>query len=224
MRILAIETASEACSVALFEAAPEGALKDAGLIAHDHRILGRGHAEALVPMIADLPEKGKATRIVVSLGPGSFTGVRIGLATARALGVAWGAQVLGYPTAQLVACGALQSTARPITVCMNGGHGEWFVQSFDADGAADADIRSLTPGQAAAANVHRAFAGNRARECAALFDDERLAIELGPDARHANLLHETHFTADLRPIYGRAPDAKPQNPAQTPTRSGTAAP
>ncbi|MGB3469748.1 MAG: tRNA (adenosine(37)-N6)-threonylcarbamoyltransferase complex dimerization subunit type 1 TsaB [Erythrobacter sp.] len=221
MRILAIETASEACSVALFEGAPEGALAGARLIAHDHRILGRGHAEALVPMIADLPEKGKAARIVVSLGPGSFTGVRIGLATARALGVAWGADVLGYPTARLVACQpAAQSDPRPVTVCLNGGHGEWFVQSFDADGAPDADIRSLTPGQTAADTVHRVIVGNRARECAALFDDDRLAIDLGPDARHVNLLDETHFTADLRPIYGRAPDAKPQ----TPFRSGAAAP
>ncbi len=66
-------------------------------------LLHRGHAERLVPMIAELPGKGRADRILVSLGPGSFTGVRIGLAAARALGLAWGSEVLGYPTLALVA-------------------------------------------------------------------------------------------------------------------------
>jgi tRNA threonylcarbamoyl adenosine modification protein YeaZ len=126
MRMLAIETASEACSVALFEGE--------ALLAHDHRVIGRGHAEALVPMIAALPDKGRADRILVSLGPGSFTGVRIGLATARALGFAWGAKVLGYPTLALIAAQArAEHPGAPVTVCVNGGHGEWFVQDFGAD-------------------------------------------------------------------------------------------
>ena len=90
MRILAIETATEACSAALFD---NGALVDSR-----HEVLGRGHAERLVPMIAELPGKGRADEIRVSLGPGSFTGVRIGLAVARALGIAWHAEVRGYPT------------------------------------------------------------------------------------------------------------------------------
>ena len=114
MRMLAIETASEACSIALFEGET--------LIASDHRIIGRGHAEALVPMIGALPDKGRAERIVVSLGPGSFTGVRIGLATARALGFAWSAEVLGYPTLALIAAQAQAvHPGKPLTVCVNGG-------------------------------------------------------------------------------------------------------
>ncbi|MEM7666204.1 MAG: tRNA (adenosine(37)-N6)-threonylcarbamoyltransferase complex dimerization subunit type 1 TsaB [Pseudomonadota bacterium] len=200
VRTLAIETASEACSIALFE--------DSALVAHDHRVLGRGHAEALVPMISELPDKGRADRILVSLGPGSFTGVRIGIATARALGFAWGAEVLGYPTLALVAVRAWQPTPRPITVCMNGGHGEWFVQNFTHDRATD-EVRSLTPEQAAKTPVHPTIVGNRAKQLAALFDDGRLVLDLLPDARATNLLHETRLTANLSPIYGRGPDAKP---------------
>lgn len=197
-RILAIETASEACSVALFQ--------DGDLIAHDHRVLGRGHAERLVPMIAALPDKGRATRILVSLGPGSFTGVRIGIATARALGFAWGAEVLGYETLANVAA---QAEPAGVTVCMNGGHGEWFVQNF-ADGAPQDEARSLTPEAARAACRHDAIAGNRAGELAALFDESKLGLDLLPDARAAFLLGAEALTADLTPIYGRAPDATPQ--------------
>jgi tRNA threonylcarbamoyl adenosine modification protein YeaZ len=204
MRVLAIETASEACSVALFE----GAI----LLAHDHRVLGRGHAERLIPMIEGLPENGRADRILVSLGPGSFTGVRVGLAAARALGIAWRAEVLGYQTLRLVQLHAWQPTPRAVTVCMNGGHGEWFVQNFEADNAAKNDVRSLSPDQVKSEGVHRVIVGNRAKECAALFDDDRVVVDILPDARKANLLHETHLTADLSPIYGRAPDATPQKP------------
>ena len=121
MRTLAIDCATEACSVALFE--------DDALLAGDFRVLGRGHAEQLVPMIAALPEKGRAGRILVALGPGSFTGVRVGVAAARALGLAWQAEVLGYPTLALVAAMArAECGAKPLAVVMTGGHGEWFVQ------------------------------------------------------------------------------------------------
>lgn len=199
-RILAIETASEACSVALFE--------DDRRIAHDHRVLGRGHAESLIPMIEALPQNGRADRILVSLGPGSFTGVRIGIAAARALGFAWGAQVLGYPTLALVAARSWQIEPRDVTVCMNGGHGEWFVQDFAHDRPED-EARSLTPEAALARGAQRVIAGNRAKEFAAQLSDERVVLDLLPDAGAVQLLHETLLTSDLTPIYGRAPDATP---------------
>ncbi|WP_324076117.1 MAG: tRNA (adenosine(37)-N6)-threonylcarbamoyltransferase complex dimerization subunit type 1 TsaB [Erythrobacter sp.] len=202
MRMLAIETASEACSIALFEGET--------LLAHEHRVIGRGHAEALVPMIAALPHKGRATRILVSLGPGSFTGVRIGLATARALGFAWRAEVLGYPTLALVAAQALQQhPGAPLTVCTNGGHGEWFVQDFAADGAPQGEVRSLTPADAAERGSQRVIAGNRAKEFAALLGDGHEVIETLPDAAAALSLGQARLTADLVPIYGRGPDATP---------------
>lgn len=200
MRTLTIECATEACSAALFDGST--------LVEGRFEVLGRGHAERLVPMIAELPDKGRADRILVSLGPGSFTGVRIGLATARALGLAWGAQVLGYPTLALVAARTWQPDPRPVTVCMNGGHGEWFVQNFSAGDVAEDDVRSLPPEEAARAARHSVIAGNRAEELAKLLGDERMVLDLLPDARAANLLHEARLTTNLAPIYGRAPDAK----------------
>lgn len=200
MRILAIETATEACSVALFD--------NTKLVDAQHEVLGRGHAERLVPMIAELPEKGRADRILVSLGPGSFTGVRIGLAVARALGIAWGTEVLGYPTLALVAAIARADRAGPVSVCMNGGHGEWFVQNFAADEQAEDEVRSLVPDAAAQAARHRVLVGNRAKELAALLDEDAIVLELTPDARAAYLLHESRLSTDLAPFYGRGPDAK----------------
>jgi tRNA threonylcarbamoyladenosine biosynthesis protein TsaB len=204
MRTLAIETASEACSIALFGA-------DGALLAHDHRIIGRGHAEELVPMIAALPDKGRAARILVSLGPGSFTGVRIGLAAARALGFAWGAEVFGYPTLALVAAMAQAGhPASPVTICMNGGHGEWFVGDFGADGLPLSEIASLTPEAALARPGHALVAGNRAADWADLRSDSPHAIvDLLPDAREVLSVPRSLITTDLALIYGRGPDATP---------------
>ena len=200
MRMLAIETATEACSVALFE--------DGDVIGSFHETIGRGHAERLVPMIADLPGKGRADEIRVSLGPGSFTGVRIGLATARALGVAWGTPVRGYPTLALVAAIAQAEAAGPVTVCMNGGHGEWFLQEFAADGLPETEVRSLVPEEARLAARHPVVAGNRAAQLAEGLDGPRRALDILPDARGVAWLSDRLLTEQLSPIYGRPPDAK----------------
>ena len=198
---LAIECATTACSVALFE---NGELVDGR-----YEVLGRGHAERLVPMIAELPGKGRAARIVVSLGPGSFTGVRIGLATGRALGLAWGSQVLGYPTLALVAAMArAKRPGEPVSVCMTGGHGEWFVQNFGLDAEPDDVLLSLPPREAAAACRHAILAGSQAQAVAAMLDEGREALDILPDARQAHLLLEREIAAHLSPIYGRPPDAR----------------
>tara|TARA_Y100000815_G_scaffold226302_1_gene214158 strand:- start:106 stop:612 length:507 start_codon:yes stop_codon:yes gene_type:complete len=160
-------------------------------------------------MIAELPEKGRADTILVSLGPGSFTGVRIGIATARALGFAWQAEVLGYPTLALVAAMARDTeAASPVTVCMNGGHGEWFVQDFDSAGMPEAEVASLTQDAARARGFHAIVAGDRAKDLVASADGTR-GIEILPDARRAFTLPRALLTPDLTPIYGRGPDAKP---------------
>ncbi|KHL25553.1 peptidase M22 [Croceibacterium mercuriale] len=199
MRLLAIDTATPACSVALFH--------DDRLIAGDYAVIGRGHAERLVPMIAALPDRGRADRICVSLGPGSFTGVRIGLATARALGLAWGAEVLGYPTLALVAAMAREESAQAVSVAMTGGHGEWFVQSFTQTGLPDGDAMSLPPQEAQVACTAPLVAGDRAAELVAVRGWGE-AQETLPDARAFDRLPPACLLSALSPLYGRAPDAR----------------
>ena len=198
MRTLVIDSATEACSVALFNGTE--------LVAGDWRLLGRGHAEALVPMIAGLPDKGRADRIVVSIGPGSFTGVRVGLAAAKALALAWRAEALGYPTLALVAAMARnQRGARDLLVAMTGGHGEWFVEGFDAGGRTSRPLASLRPEECP--DLPEALvAGSQAQ---ALVDARGFgeALALLPDARAFTLLPDASLCPPA-PLYGRPPDAK----------------
>ncbi len=200
MRTLVIESATEACSTALFDGGD--------LLAGAYEVIGRGHAERLVPMIAELPDKGRAGRIVVSLGPGSFTGVRIGLAAARALGLAWRAEVVGYPTLALVAAMARATDPGPVTVCMTGGHGEWFVQDFTADGLPERALASVKPQDAHKYAHHAVVAGSQAKASAAFEGPGQVLLDLLPDARAFPLFPHSLLTADLAPIYGRPPDAR----------------
>ena len=200
MRTLAIDCATEACSVALLEGSE--------VIAAAHHVLGRGHAEHLVPMIAGLPDKGRAQRILVSLGPGSFTGVRIGIATARALGFAWGAEVLGYPTLALVAAMAREQHPGPVTVCMTGGHGEWFIQNFLATGMPEETLASLSWQDSVKYGNHTVIAGSKARDKAMLEGPGHIVLDILPDARFAQSIPAELLTATVSPIYGRGPDAR----------------
>ncbi|GLK46956.1 MULTISPECIES: tRNA (adenosine(37)-N6)-threonylcarbamoyltransferase complex dimerization subunit type 1 TsaB [Novosphingobium] len=197
---LVIDSATDACSVALFSGDT--------LVAGEYRLLGRGHAEALVPMIAALPGKGRANRIAVALGPGSFTGVRVGLAAARALALAWGAHTVGYPTLALIAAMARGSEGnRPLAVATSGGHGEWFVESFAADGTGIHALASLRPDAAAASVTEELVVGSQAQALIAARGSGR-ALPLLPDARAFLLLPETALLTETHPLYGRGPDAK----------------
>lgn len=201
MRLLVIDSASEACSVALVEA---GAIVD-----YRHDVIGRGHAERLVPRIAELADGGRAAAIRVGCGPGSFAGVRIGVAAARALAFGWGVSAQGFSTLALVAAGAANAIAEAdgALVVMEGGHGQWFVQPFAADLRPRGEVRSLVPDEAILRD-DALVVGNRAEAFVAHRGMGR-AISALPDARAFPWLPEDALFDDPSPIYGRAPDAKP---------------
>ncbi|OYY67872.1 tRNA threonylcarbamoyladenosine biosynthesis protein TsaB [Sphingomonas sp. 28-63-12] len=203
MRTLVIDTATAACSVALIE--------DDRLIAIGNERVGRGHAERLVPMIAELPGGGRADRIVVDCGPGSFTGIRVGVAAARGLGLGWSVPVYGYSSLALLAAAhfAAHPGHAPIAVILEGGHGEVFIQGFaGAPLAPIAAMQSLAPAAAIILLGDRTGVGSGTRFLAAL-DPALPLIDALPNAADLIALPAEFATLPPRPIYGRAPDATP---------------
>jgi len=201
--LLAIDCATAACSAALID--------DGELIAERHELVGRGHAERLLPMIAellqDLPPGVRPDAILVDCGPGSFTGVRVGLAAAHGLAIGWRVPLAGFSSMAAVAAA---SGARDVAVALQGGHGEIFVQSFGGDPLAPLDaLRSLAPPAAAEAVRASLVLGSAAEALVDLRGSGEWRDAL-PRAGAARLLPEPLRSLPPRPIYGRAPDAKPQ--------------
>ncbi|MGQ0661634.1 tRNA (adenosine(37)-N6)-threonylcarbamoyltransferase complex dimerization subunit type 1 TsaB [Sphingosinicella sp.] len=196
--LLVIETATAACSVAL--------LRDEAVVAERHEIVGRGHAERLVPMIGELLGDVRPAAILVDCGPGSFTGLRVGLAAAQGLAIGWGVPVSGFSSLALLAA---MSGERVAAAALHGGHGELFVQDFAGDPLAPlGSLRSLPPEEAATAVAAELVIGPAAGLLVAVRGFGR-AVDTLPRAADARLLPEALRTLPARPIYGRAPDARP---------------
>lgn len=197
--ILVIDSATAACSVALFG-------EDWALVAERYELVGRGHAERLLPMVAAAIGERRPASILVDCGPGSFTGVRVGLAAARGLGLGWGVPVAGYSSLALIAAAAREAE---LAVALTGGHGELFVQSFAGDPIAPLDdLRSLAPEAAAAAVAAELVIGSGAEALVNARGHGRWLAAL-PNAADAGVLPPALRSLPARPIYGRAPDAKP---------------
>ncbi|HEX8447116.1 MAG TPA: tRNA (adenosine(37)-N6)-threonylcarbamoyltransferase complex dimerization subunit type 1 TsaB [Sphingomonas sp.] len=203
MRVLVLDAATDACSVAL--------IANGTVLASRHAVVGRGHAERLVPMVDDLLGDVRPDAVLVDCGPGSFTGVRVGLAAARAFAFAWQVPVQGYSALALLAATALveDPALRGVTAAIIGGHGELFVQRFTGpELIAQGELRSLVPADAARFAEDDLVVGSGAPALLVArgdhHGDDRLPIA-------ANAVHLppafTHLPAT--PIYGRAPDAKP---------------
>jgi tRNA threonylcarbamoyladenosine biosynthesis protein TsaB len=199
---LVIDTATAACSVAL--------LRDDIVIAQSHDVVGRGHAERLMPMIAALPGGGRADHVLVDCGPGSFTGVRVGIAAARALGLGWSVPVTGYSATTLMAAtAAAESGADTVAIAMTGGHGELFIQRFSTAPCAPLTVLASLKSEDAAATVpeHDVHGSGAAALIAARGWGR--AFEALPFAKDVTWLPPTATNLPPRPIYGRDADATP---------------
>ena len=202
--ILAIDTSTAACTAALFDAS-------GACLASRDEVIGRGHSERLVPMLDELLEGRRADRILVGVGPGSFTGIRVGIAAAQGLAIAWGCALCGMSSLALLAAGAAADGA--VAAAVDGGHGELFVQQFDGQSLEPSiDLLNLPPADAAA-NISASLVVGPA--AARLVEARgRGEAEAGwPSARNALRLPDRLRSLPPKPIYARAPNARARNAA-----------
>lgn len=196
--ILAIDTSTAACSAALFDA-------DGACIARRDELIGRGHSERLVPMLDELLEGRRADRILVGVGPGSFTGIRVGIAAAQGMAIGWGCEVRGMSSLALLAASAANDVE--VAAAVDGGHGELFVQQFGRDLKPKSDILNLSPADAAQVVSTNLVAGPGAGKLVEARAHGE-AREVWPSAAQALRLPESLRSLDPKPIYARAPDAR----------------
>ena len=214
MNLLAIDTALEACSVGVAIDGRPPVLRS--------ETIGRGHAERLFAMMADaMAEAGMAfdrlDRIAVTTGPGSFTGIRVGIAAARGIALVVGCPVVGIGTLALFAAAARDRAGpRPVLAVLDAKRDEIYAQAFDADGAPlfEPFAGSAVDVAARAATGDMMLAGSGAGLVAAAMAEPAPIVPVAAVPDIAALLRLGHAApppaGPPRPLYLRAPDAKPQ--------------
>ncbi|HLN40110.1 MAG TPA: tRNA (adenosine(37)-N6)-threonylcarbamoyltransferase complex dimerization subunit type 1 TsaB [Xanthobacteraceae bacterium] len=227
MRLLAIDTALAACSAAVFDT------QHGGIVASESLPMLRGHAEALMPLIRRIMDEAGAAfadldRIVVTTGPGSFTGLRVGIAAARGIALAISKQAVGLSTLCAYAAPYLAGDEKaPVVVAIDARHAHVYLQVFAAGGRTITGPRlaPLSEAVRAAAAAPARIVGSAAQLVAdglAVTDATPLRVDASgaPDidwvARMGAALPEGQ--SPPTPQYLRAPDAQPQNAAQLPRR------
>jgi tRNA threonylcarbamoyl adenosine modification protein YeaZ len=223
MRILAIDTALGACSACVLDSAFDAP------VAREQMPMAKGHAEALMPMLERLMasvEGGFASlgRVAVTVGPGSYTGLRVGLAAARAIGLAAGIPVVGVTT--LAACAAAligRAPGRIIASAIDARHGQVYFQALNEAGRSLVAPRLVSLRDAGrligAGPVSLTGSG------ALLVAGEALAIGLDAVVVDNDAAPDVVWVARLglraepassppRPLYLKAPDAQPQDGAR----------
>ncbi|MCI5077896.1 tRNA (adenosine(37)-N6)-threonylcarbamoyltransferase complex dimerization subunit type 1 TsaB [Oricola sp.] len=225
MLTLAIDTAANFCSACLWDDATDRVL------ASEERDIGRGHAEQLIETVEAVMRHAGAEyadlgRIAIAVGPGSFTGIRVGVAAARGFGLALGVPVIGVTTLAALAADALSEAPGPVTVAVSGGRGQVFMQSFDADNRPTSDPAAVEEEAAAGAIPADTalLAGNAAADLAGARGiaavQDRATGSIATVARLSVTAPQ-----DPKPLYLRGADAKPQQGfavARTGTSDGSA--
>lgn len=201
--ILAIDTSTAACTAALFDS-------DGACVARRDELIGRGHAERLAPMLDEMLGGRGAAKILVGVGPGSFTGIRVGIAAAHGLAIGWGAELSGMSSIALLAASA--GADREVAAAMIGGHGELFVQQFDRALNPLGELSNLPPEAAAAVISADLVAGPGAKALVEARGSGE-AREAWPSAVNALKLPEPLRSIRPVPHYARAPDAKVRSAA-----------
>jgi len=204
MKILALDTALAACSAAVWA--------DGRTLAAEQVAMQRGQAEAVIPMVERVLRAaglgyGELDRFAVTVGPGSFTGIRVGLAAARGLALATGKPLIGVTALEALAATAQRSI--PILAAIAARRGEIYAQLFDGT---DTAPRAMTI--AAASALALGSSGVAVGDGAAL-----LALPVGwrvldvtlPDCTAIATLAAARPVPDRPPgpLYLRAPDATP---------------
>ena len=214
MRLLAIDTALEDCAVGVVGGVCE---------VFASQTIGRGHAERLMGMIADaMAEAGLAfgdlDRIAVTVGPGSFTGLRVGIAAARGLALVTGAPAVGIGTLAIHAETARHEVGNvPVLAVLAASRGEIYGQGFAADGSPESPPEAA-PAETFARRIaaNTLIAGSGAAALAKILGDEARARTVhersAPDIASLCRLGAAAPASGEppRPLYLRPPDAKPQ--------------
>jgi len=210
MIVLGLDTCLSSCSVAVLEGER--------VLASAREVMARGHQERLAPMARDVMAKaglafGRLDRIAVTVGPGSFTGLRVGIAFAKGLALALDRPAVGIGTLEALAAEAGPEPRGLVFAAIDARRGQVYLQAFE-DGRALMAPDALTAESAAArlAELSQGRAcvlvGSGAALLAGLAPHARIVAAEGADARQVARLALTRAPAPLRPLYLRSPDAK----------------
>ena len=218
MLILAIDTALDACAAAVLDTG------SSQMIARESLAMKRGHAEALMPLIARVMKDAglpfaALDRIAVTAGPGSFTGLRVGLSAARGIALAAGKPVVGLTTLSAYAAPVVsESGEQPVISAIDARHDQVYFQAVSGDGSV-----LIPPQVAPVAEMLAAWrfgppqlVGNAAQILADRWPADapppvRVDNQAAPDIAWVAWLGAavSPSAAPARPFYLRAPDAKP---------------
>jgi tRNA threonylcarbamoyladenosine biosynthesis protein TsaB len=227
MRVLAIDCALDACAAALFDS------HIGTIVASETRIMVRGHAEALMPLIARVMDEAEVEfreldRIAVTVGPGSFTGLRVGISAARGIALAAAKPAIGLTTlAGLAAPHIADDDTTPVVAAIDARHDHVYMQVFGPGGRTllAPRIASLREAVRAAASGPARIVGSGAGLVARSWPrgapppalvDQRAAPDIAWIARLGAAAADAE--GPPKPFYLRAPDAQPQVAARLPRR------